>query len=636
MRLYWAPAGDDSIITYQLRQRLGDAAFSLWSDIAVTDTDPAHEVTGLTNDSTYTFEVRAVSDAGFGAAASATATPQPDATAPARMSNVSHVVSDVVDGLGGKVTFAWDDPGDTSITGYQYRYDTSSNDPESWAQGWTDISDSATATTFELPVPDGASVFFFELRAVNNNDSLVGEAWAEEVAQVGASPAPPGAPATLTAAWVIGSDEGTLGWPDQSGNAAITGFQYRQSTNGGRSFSGWMDMTGTDSSTGGYMVGGLTRATPYTFELRAVAGTGTAADPYIFGAEAQSTPITPGGAPAPVLTVTEGLSGASTDRFDLSWTSGGVVSGVTATGFQYRYRASGGAWIDWQDIPGSDNSTTTCSLTGLAANTSYDVQVRARAGTIPGYVSNTETGTTAALAGVPAAPTGLTAAPAGSGKVTLAWIPPTVGVVGPDSTILGYLYRQSTDGGNTFTEHRVEVDTGITTSLTRYAVTGLTNGTPHTFELKAENAQGISGDWSNSAAATPKPPPPPTTPPPSNALPEAVGSISTQTVTEGGSALYIPLADKFHDPDGDALSYTVESSNTHVVEVSVSHSALTLTPVGAGAATITVTATDGEGSVEIMIARLYAKFRGSNGCHHVGTPPLMAGVGGFFTIRCQR
>ena len=35
-------------------------------------------------------------------------------------------------------------------------------------------------------------------------------------------------------------------------------------------------------------------------------------------------------------------------------------------------------------------------------------------------------------------------------------------------------------------------------------------------------------------------------------------------------------------------------------------------------------------------ARLYSKFRGSNGCHHVGTPPLMAGVGGFFTIRCQR
>ena len=40
--------------------------------------------------------------------------------------------------------------------------------------------------------------------------------------------------------------------------------------------------------------------------------------------------------------------------------------------------------------------------------------------------------------------------------------------------------------------------------------------------------------------------------------------------------------------------------------------------------------------LRIFQARLYAKFRGGNGCHHVGTPPLMAGVGGFFTIRCQR
>ena len=36
------------------------------------------------------------------------------------------------------------------------------------------------------------------------------------------------------------------------------------------------------------------------------------------------------------------------------------------------------------------------------------------------------------------------------------------------------------------------------------------------------------------------------------------------------------------------------------------------------------------------LPRLYAKFKGSNGCHHVGTPPTVAGVGGFFTIRRQR
>ena len=37
-----------------------------------------------------------------------------------------------------------------------------------------------------------------------------------------------------------------------------------------------------------------------------------------------------------------------------------------------------------------------------------------------------------------------------------------------------------------------------------------------------------------------------------------------------------------------------------------------------------------------FLARLYAKFRGSNGCDHVGTPPLVAGVGGFFTIHGKR
>ena len=38
----------------------------------------------------------------------------------------------------------------------------------------------------------------------------------------------------------------------------------------------------------------------------------------------------------------------------------------------------------------------------------------------------------------------------------------------------------------------------------------------------------------------------------------------------------------------------------------------------------------------LIPARLYAKFRGSNGCDHVGTPPLVAGVGGFFTIHGKR
>ena len=32
------------------------------------------------------------------------------------------------------------------------------------------------------------------------------------------------------------------------------------------------------------------------------------------------------------------------------------------------------------------------------------------------------------------------------------------------------------------------------------------------------------------------------------------------------------------------------------------------------------------------LARLYAKFKGSNGCHHVGTPPLVAGASEGFSL----
>ena len=35
------------------------------------------------------------------------------------------------------------------------------------------------------------------------------------------------------------------------------------------------------------------------------------------------------------------------------------------------------------------------------------------------------------------------------------------------------------------------------------------------------------------------------------------------------------------------------------------------------------------GSALRYLSRLYAKFKGGNGYHHVGTPPLAAGVGGF-------
>ena len=96
----------------------------------------------------------------------------------------------------------------------------------------------------------------------------------------------------------------------------------------------------------------------------------------------------------------------------------------------------------------------------------------------------------------PAAPTGLTAT-AGDQQVTLSWDDPG------DSSITVYRYRQSTDGGRSFTDHSIA---GSGASTTSYTVTGLTNDTAYTFEIQARNIAG----WSRASAdviATPLPPP---------------------------------------------------------------------------------------------------------------------------------
>jgi uncharacterized protein YjdB/fibronectin type 3 domain-containing protein len=83
-----------------------------------------------------------------------------------------------------------------------------------------------------------------------------------------------------------------------------------------------------------------------------------------------------------------------------------------------------------------------------------------------------------------------------------------------------------------------------------------------------------------------------------NRPPVVANAIANQIVTLGGPAftgdLNAPPA-VFSDPDGDALSYTANSSATGVATASISGSVLTVTPVAAGSAIITVTANDNKG-----------------------------------------
>ena len=77
-----------------------------------------------------------------------------------------------------------------------------------------------------------------------------------------------------------------------------------------------------------------------------------------------------------------------------------------------------------------------------------------------------------------------------------------------------------------------------------------------------------------------------------NDAPLAVGAIDPVTLTVEDEEQAVDVSDKFSDPDGDALTYSAQSADTTVAQVTVEDSIVTITPVEEGTTTITVTALD--------------------------------------------
>ena len=97
-------------------------------------------------------------------------------------------------------------------------------------------------------------------------------------------------------------------------------------------------------------------------------------------------------------------------------------------------------------------------------------------------------------------PAGLTATP-GNARVTLAWNAP-----GPDSGVTRHEYRYKTSGDYPAAWRRIANSGPGGTNASGFTVTGLANGTAHTFELRTVNANGDS-DAATSEAVTPTAPP---------------------------------------------------------------------------------------------------------------------------------
>ena len=460
--LSWDDPGDSSITVYRYRQSTdGGRSFTDHSIAGSGASTTSYTVTGLTNDTAYTFEIQASNSAGWSrASADVIATPLPPPNAP---TGLTATAGDQ------RVTLDWDDPGDSSITVYRYWQSTDGG------RSFTDHSiagSGASTTSYTVTGLDNGTAYTFEIQASNS------AGWSGSSGQVSATPLPP--PTGLTA--TSGHEQVTLDW-DDPGDSSITGYRYRQSTDGGRSFTDHA-IAGSGASTTSHTVMGLTNGTAYTFEIQAhSAGWGPSSG------QATATPGSSNmGAPTG-LTASEGNT-----QVTLEWDDPGDSS---ITGYRYRQSIDGGATFEeFINIAGSGASTTSHTVTGLTNGTAYTFEIQAR--DFAGWGPSSDEVTATPRAALPVAPSGLTAT-AGDQRVTLDWDDPN------DSSITDYLYRLSIDGGNTFID---EASAGSGASTTSHTVTGLDNGTTYTFEILARNSLGLSPP-SDRVTATPLPPPRP-------------------------------------------------------------------------------------------------------------------------------
>ena len=472
--LKWTDPGNDAITKYQYRQGtgpLGSITWADWTDIPASDEDTTeHKVTGLTNGTRYYFEVRAVAGTVNGTATASTAiTPVAKPAAPTGLSATGGAT---------EVTLSWTNPNNATITGYEYRQRTSGS--STWGE-WTAIASSgATTTSHTVTGLTNYTRYDFQLRAVGLSGN------GARSTTESAIPRPAGAPDAPGLTITDGDTQVTLAWSDPSNNA-ITKYQYRRGTGPSNSINwgNWTDIPMSGAATTGYTVTGLTNGTRYWFEVRAVAGT-------VFGVASSIF-----GDPNPKPAQPTGLSAAPGDgQVVLTW-SDPSDSSIFSYGYELR---TGNTW-GGLTLFTSDDTTTTYTVTGLTNGTEYGFRLYA-SNTIGISPASAVVTATPLDAGALDAPTGLTAtAGDASGEVDLSW-------TAPSGTITKYQVRR---GSGDPLVWGAWTDIPNSASLTSHTVTGLTDGTQYSFQIRAVSGTGgstVLGAMSGAMTATPVAPTP--------------------------------------------------------------------------------------------------------------------------------
>ena len=317
--LAWTKNAADATVTgWQYRQKAGTGKYGPWTPIIGSkDSTTTHTVTELTNDTAYTFQLRAVNATGAGAP-SAERTANPQLSPPLKPAGFQAHAGD------GLAMLQWDDPENASLTKWQYKQDGGS---------WEDIcvtsSDSGCPrkTSHLVKGLTNGTEYTFKIRAVNDAGN------GPDSDEKKATPlAVPGQPTDLAATG--GDKQVSLVWKAPSGS--VTGWQVRQASAGG-SWGNWKTITPGSgaNNTLTHTATGLTNNVPYRFQVRATnaSGGGTPSAP------ASATPV------SGVPTASTYLWAAGGDRSAaLRWNK---MAGHWVDSWEYRYKTGSGGYGSW-------------------------------------------------------------------------------------------------------------------------------------------------------------------------------------------------------------------------------------------------------------------------------------------------
>ena len=381
---------------------------SEWTVIALSGTGTSTTVAGLTNGTEYQVQVAATNAQGdSGWSESVTQTP----------STVPGVPTGVEVSRGaGSLSVSWTAPGDggSAITVYTVQY-CNDDDTDCGVGDWDyeEVSGSEVSGSEVSKLITGLAddtTFQVQVRATN----AVGHSgWSD--AESATTFAKPGVPTqlelpindlTITARWKAPTDDG---------GSPITGYKLQHCVAGteadGCDTNGWTLITTSGTRTR-HMISGLAANTTYQVQ---VAATNDAGDSGWSESRSARTADVPGVLIRPAVRVS-GLS------FLVSWSAPRDDGGSEVTGYKVRYCVdpTGCDSLEWtvSTLVGPDTYTT---ITGLLANTTYQVQVAAtnNIGDSDWSLSTTQT-------------TG-TSLSAAAASVTVGWTAPADGAVAADN-----------------------------------------------------------------------------------------------------------------------------------------------------------------------------------------------------------